>query len=364
MSLLQTYQEALQQKGFQADKAQKNAVQALQRLSDELGQFQSQRSSFMKRWFSKETAAPKGIYLWGGVGRGKSFLMDLFYQNIHLEKKTRLHFHEFMRGVHQALKGLKSQADPLDAVAKDLSQRYQLICFDEFHVSDIADAMILYHLLDALLKHEVSFVMTSNYAPDDLYPDGLHRERLLPAIELIKARMEVINVDAGVDYRVQSQALEQVYFHPHDEQVEQRLRRLFDHLSGSTKLDTELLIENRRIKSIAHGPEVVWFDFATLCGTARSQNDYLDLAQQFQYVMLSEIPAMTAAQASAARRFTWLVDVFYDHHVRLILSAACAPEALYTEGPFANEFERTVSRLHEMQTREYLHTGRRAVATF
>jgi len=363
MSILESYQQALAAKGYQADPAQEKAVHSLQRLADELLYYDQAKQSLVKRWFSKPTP-PQGIYLWGGVGRGKSFLMDLFYQSIDIQKKTRLHFHEFMRGVHQALKELKSQADPLDAVAKELSDRYHLICFDEFHVADIADAMILYNLLQALFRHEVCFIMTSNYAPDALYPDGLHRERLLPAIELIKDKMEVINVDAGVDYRVQSQALEQVYFTPHDEAVQARMQRLFNHLSGGHQLSPELEIENRTLSSIGRSNDVIWFDFQGLCETARSQNDYLDLAQRYKYVLLSEVPQMTAANASAARRFTWLVDVLYDHNVRLIISAARAPEELYTDGPFANEFARTVSRLHEMQTRAYLHGQQRAAATF
>lgn len=363
MTIFESYQQALKTKGYAPDAAQEKAVASLQRLADELHEYTVSKGSLLKRWFSKPIP-PKGIYLWGGVGRGKSFLMDLFYQAATTERKTRLHFHEFMRGVHQALKDLKSQADPLEFVARDLAQRYDLICFDEFHVSDIADAMILYHLLNALMQHEVCFIMTSNYAPDALYPDGLHRDRLLPAIALIKERMEVINVDAGVDYRVRSQNLEKVFFYPHNEAALTQLERLFAHLSGGQTLETTIEIENRSIDSIRRGDDVIWFDFATLCETPRSQNDYLDLAQQYQYVIVSEVPKMSPAQASAARRFTWLVDVFYDHNVRLILSAETAPEALYPKGPFANEFSRTVSRLHEMQTHAYLHSKQREIATF
>ena len=363
MTIIDSYQQALQAKGYQADAAQENAVASLQRLANEIENYQAAKQSLVKRWFAKPEP-PRGIYLWGGVGRGKSFLMDLFYQNIDIEKKTRLHFHEFMSGVHQALKELKSQSDPLDAVAKELSERYHLICFDEFHVSDIADAMILYNLLQALFKHEVCFIMTSNYAPDTLYPDGLHRERLLPAIDLIKERMEVINVDAGVDYRTKSQALEQVYFCPNDAEADRHLERLFNHLCGGHTLGSQLEVENRVLQSKGRGNDVVWFDFATLCETARSQNDYLDLAQKFKYVLLSDVPRMDERNASAARRFTWLVDVFYDHNVRLIISAEAQPDELYIKGPFANEFSRTASRLHEMQTRAYLHAQPRAAATF
>src|SRR5690625_4825617 len=264
MTIIESYHQALQAKGYQADSAQENAVTSLQRLADELQHYEAARQSLVKRWFSKPEP-PGGIYFWGGVGRGKRVVMDLFYQNIAIEKKTRLHFHEFMRGVHQALKELKSQSDPLDAVAKDLADRYHLICFDEFHVSDIADAMILYTLLQALFRHEVCFIMTSNYAPDALYPDGLHRERILPAIELIKKRMEIINVDAGIDYRVKTQALEKVYFYPHNEHALQMLQRLFKHLGGEQVSDNKIEIENRIITSVAHRSKAIWFDFATLC---------------------------------------------------------------------------------------------------
>src|SRR5690625_2355793 len=264
MTILENYKHALQEKGYQSDQAQEKAIVSLQRLADEITEFDSAKGSWVKRWFNK-SAAPKGIYLWGGVGRGKSFLMDLFYRSIPIEKKNRLHFHEFMRGVHHALKGLQNQPNPLDTVAKDLSERYHLICFDEFHVSDIADAMILYNLLDALFKHEVCFIMTSNYAPDALYPDGLHRERILPAIELIKKRMEIINVDAGIDYRVKTQALEKVYFYPHNEHALQMLQRLFKHLGGEQVSDNKIEIENRIITSVAHRSKAIWFDFATLC---------------------------------------------------------------------------------------------------
>lgn len=363
MTIIDSYRQALKEKGYQPDAAQENAITHLQRLADEIQTYQAAKQSLVRRWFSKPEP-PRGIYLWGGVGRGKSFLMDLFYKSIDIKKKNRLHFHEFMRGVHQALKDLKHQSDPLDVVAKDLAERYQLICFDEFHVSDIADAMILYNLLQALFRHEVCFIMTSNYEPDTLYPDGLHRERLLPAIDLIKERMEIINVDAGVDYRIKSQALEQVYFYPNDAKVEQHLEGLFKQLSEGHILDNQIEVENRVLHSKGRSDEVVWFDFATLCETPRSQNDYLDLAQSFKYVILSDVPRMDVANASAARRFTWLVDVFYDHNVRLIISAETEPDALYTEGPFANEFSRTVSRLHEMQTRAYLRAQHRAAATF
>lgn len=289
--------------------------------------------------------------------------MDAFYQSVPIKRKARLHFHEFMRGVHQQLNTLRGQADPLDSVAETIAQRYQVICFDEFHVSDIADAMILYKLLLGLFERGTCFVMTSNYQPHLLYPDGLHRDRILPAIRLIEERMDVLSVDAGIDYRRRS--LEQVpmYLTPLNEQTGAQLEAAFNRLSDSAPLEPVLVIENRELKTVARSGSVVWFDFETLCQGPRSQNDYLELASLFQTVILSDVPKMKARDASAARRFTWLVDVLYDHNVKLIISAECLPDELYTEGPMSTEFHRTISRLMEMQSKEYLESERRSAAT-
>src|SRR5699024_3172320 len=257
---------------------------------------------------------------------GKSFLMDAFYQSVPVKRKTRLHFHEFMRGVHQQLREVKGHADPLDEVAERLARRYRLICFDEFHVSDVADAMILYQLLLGLFERGTSFVMTSNYEPSTLYPDGLHRDRILPAIDLIYARMDVLNVDAGVDYRRQTLSSVKAYLTPLNDANHQALKNSFQRLSDTEPLEPVLLIEHREVPAIARSGSVVWFDFATLCGGPRSQNDYLVLAEQFQTVILSDVPQMGPRDASAARRFTCLIDVFYDHKVKLIMSAEVAPD--------------------------------------
>jgi cell division protein ZapE len=268
-----------------------------------------------------------------------------------------------MREVHRELEELKGQADPLDELARRIAKRYRLICFDEFHVSDIADAMILYRLLDKLFENRVQFVMTSNYDPDLLYPDGLHRDRMLPAIELIKAKLDVINVDAGVDYRQRTLAQVEVYHTPLGAASDKALRDAFARLAAVPDESPILRIEKRELKALRKADGVVWFDFATLCGGPRSQNDYLELASRFHAVVLSGVPQMSARMASEARRFTWLIDVFYDHKVKLLMSAAVAPEQLYTDGPMANEFARTVSRIVEMQSKEYLDSPRRIVDT-
>jgi cell division protein ZapE len=289
--------------------------------------------------------------------------MDSFYMIVPVQRKTRLHFHEFMREVHRELEELKGQADPLDELARRVAKRYRLICFDEFHVSDIADAMILYRLLDKLFENGVQFVMTSNYDPDTLYPDGLHRDRMLPAIELIKEKLDVVNVDAGIDYRQRTLAQVEVYHTPLGAAADKALRDAFARLAAVPDESPILHIEKRELKALRKADGVVWFDFATLCGGPRSQNDYLELASRFHAVILSAVPQMSARMASEARRFTWLIDVFYDHKVKLLMSAAVPPEELYVDGPMANEFTRTVSRIVEMQSKEYLDAPRRIVDT-
>jgi cell division protein ZapE len=300
--------------------------------------------------------------MWGGVGRGKSFLMDSFYSVVPVVRKTRLHFHEFMRSVHRQLDELKGIANPLDEVARKIARKYRLICFDEFHVSDIADAMILYNLLNALFDNGVSFVMTSNYQPDDLYPDGLHRDRMLPTIALLKSKLDVINVDAGTDYR--KRALEQVktYHYPLGAEADRELRHAFAAIAETADEDPVISIEGRELRSLRRAGGVVWFDFSTLCGGPRSQLDYLEIASRFHTVIVSGIPRMSAAMSSEARRFTWLIDVFYDHKVKLLMSAETEPEALYLHGTMANEFHRTASRIIEMQSREYMESERRDVS--
>ncbi|MGF6920435.1 cell division protein ZapE [Paraburkholderia sp. 40] len=362
MNVTEYYEKELQTRGYQSDPAQRAAVDRLQRCYEEWVAYKSRRSNALRKLIIHPDL-PRGVYMWGGVGRGKSFLMDSFYMIVPLHRKTRLHFHEFMREVHRELEELKGQADPLDELARRIAKRYRLICFDEFHVSDIADAMILYRLLDKLFENGVQFVMTSNYAPDTLYPDGLHRDRMLPAIELIKQKLDVINVDAGIDYRQRTLAQVEVYHTPLDAAAGKALRDAFARLAAVPDESPLLHIEKRELKALRRADGVVWFDFATLCGGPRSQNDYLELATRFHAVILSDVPQMSVRMASEARRFTWLIDVFYDHKVKLLMSAAVPPEQLYVDGPMANEFTRTVSRIVEMQSKEYLDTPRRIVDT-
>jgi len=360
MTFVSHLDEVLAARGFRLDPAQQAAADRLAELDQQWRAYKAQRSNAVTRLL-RRPPIPLGVYLWGGVGTGKSFLMDNFFAVVPLIRKTRLHFHEFMRGVHRELEEVKGTIDPLDEVARRTARRYRLICFDEFHVSDIADAMILHRLLLQLFDLGVGFVMTSNYPPDQLYPEGLHRDRILPAIELLKERLDVVAINSGIDYR--RLALERIdtYLTPLGPKAERRLQQAFEQVAEAADDDPVLIIEMRRIQARRRAGGVVWFEFAVLCGGPRSQNDYLELAARFHTVILSNVPAMSAGQASEARRFTWLVDVLYDHGVKLVLSAAAQPEALYTSGALANEFQRTASRLIEMQTRAYLEAPRRDV---
>ncbi|HTT10844.1 MAG TPA: cell division protein ZapE [Burkholderiaceae bacterium] len=360
MTFASHLETVLAARGFHLDPAQLAAADRLADLDARWRDYKAQRSNAVTRLL-RRPPIPRGIYLWGGVGTGKSFLMDSFFAAAPLIRKARLHFHEFMRGVHRELEEVKGTVDPLDEVARRTAHRHRLICFDEFHVSDIADAMILHRLLLQLFSLRVGFVMTSNYPPDQLYPEGLHRDRVLPAIELLKEQLDVIALDSGIDYRRRAMERIETYLVPPGPDAEARLQAAFERVAEADDDAPVMSIEGRRIRARRRAGGVVWFDFAVLCGGPRSQNDYLELAARFHTVVLSHVPAMSAGQASEARRFTWLVDVLYDHGVKLILSAAAQPEALYTAGALANDFRRTTSRLIEMQTKSYLETPRRDV---
>ena len=362
MSVRDFYERTLVERGYRADAAQLRAIDALQRCENEWADYKARRSNAVTKLL-RRPPIPRGVYMYGGVGRGKSFLMDCFFQSVPLVRKTRLHFHEFMREVHRELQDLKGIADPLDELGRRIARRFRLICFDEFHVADVTDAMILHRLLAALFANRVSIVTTSNFHPDELYPNGLHRDRILPAIELLKQHLEVINVDAGTDYRQRTLGSVLLYHTPLGPEADAAMTETFERLAETRDESPLLHIERRELHAERRAGGVVWFDFRTLCGGPRSQNDYLELASQFHTLLLSNVPEMPPRLASEARRFTWLVDVLYDRRVKLVLSAAVPPERLYTEGPLAHEFPRTVSRLVEMQSAEFLAQSRREVDT-
>ena len=335
------------------DHAQIAALVRLQRLADELTAFRAARQSTLKRLFSPPDV-PRGVYFHGGVGRGKSFLMDSFFATVPVKRKTRVHFHAFMRDVHVALAQVKDQPDPLLVVAEEIARKWRLVCFDEFHVSEIADAMILGRLLTALFEAGVVFVMTSNYAPDDLWPNGLTRDRFLPTIELIKEWLDVVELDAGVDYRLRALEHMPTWHVPAGALADAALARAFEAMRTGPDEDPRIEIEGRPLVARRRAGGVIWFDFKALCDGPRSQRDYLELARRFAVVVLSDIPVMGPDTADQARRFTWLVDILYDHRVKLIASAEAPAEALYVTGPNAHEFPRTISRLVEMRTRDYM----------
>ena len=362
MPVRELYLRTLAERGYTADAAQLGAIDALERCENEWVAYKSRRRNAISRLLVRPDV-PRGVYMHGGVGRGKSFLMDCFFNSVPLKRKTRLHFHEFMREVHRELADMHGTVNPLWVLGERMSRRFRLLCFDEFHVADITDAMILYRLLESLFAHRVSIVTTSNFHPDGLYPNGLHRERILPAIALLKDRLHIVNVDQGIDYRQRTLEQVEMYQTPLGERADAAMAAAFERLAEMKDEAPELHIEHRVLKARRRAGGVVWFDFRELCGGPRSQNDYLELAARFHTLLVSGVPQMSPRLASEARRFTWLVDVMYDRRVKLILSAEVEAEALYTEGPLAHEFPRTVSRLHEMRSAEFLALARRDVET-
>jgi cell division protein ZapE len=343
----------LASRGGRLDSAQLRAVERLQRLSDELQAFRNARSSTLKRLLASPDV-PRGVYLHGGVGRGKTLLMDAFYATVPVRRKTRVHFHAFMRDVHQALAKLKREEDPLATVAAGIAERHRLICFDEFHVADIADAMILGRLLDALFSLGVVFVLTSNYAPEALYPDGLQRQNFEPAIALLRKWLDVVEIDAGVDYRLRTLESRGIFHVPADAAAEYALAQTFDAMASGPDEPPALVVEGRPMHAKRRAGSTIWFTFDALCEGPRSQRDYLELARRFAVILVSGVPRMDRSRADAARRFTWLVDILYDHRVKLVLSADAPPEQLYVEGPNVQDFPRTVSRLAEMRSHGYM----------
>lgn len=366
---LARYQADLQKDGFQRDAAQEVAVRHLQRLYDELvaretsreaaaGVLQKLTGMFSKR---QPVAPVRGLYFWGGVGRGKTYLMDTFFEALPFERKMRAHFHRFMQRIHRELKMMGGQKDPLLLIAAKLAGETRVVCFDEFFVSDITDAMILGTLFEALFELGVVLVATSNIVPDELYKDGLQRARFLPAIALVKRHCLVVNVDGGIDYRLRTLEQAELYHSPLDAAADAGLRASFEALAPEPGLADQVLeIEGRPIRARMVADDVAWFDFAELCDGPRSQNDYIELAREYHAVLVGQVPQLGAGRDDQARRFINLVDEFYDRNVKLVLAAAVPLHELYAGGRLGFEFERTKSRLLEMQSHEYLAREHRA----
>lgn len=355
------YQSDLSRPDFVRDAAQAEAVAHLQRLYEDLtaAPVTLPKANLWQRLTGRAAEAPpasaRGLYFWGGVGRGKTYLMDTFYDCLPFDRKLRVHFHRFMVRVHDELQSLKGQADPLKVVAERLAQDARVICFDEFFVSDITDAMILGTLFEYLFGHGVTLVATSNIPPDELYRNGLQRARFLPAIALIKANCEVVNVDSGTDYRLRTLQQAEIYHYPLDTQANTNLEQYFTRLTNEAgHWGGHIEVNHRNLVVMAEGEGVLYIDFTELCCTARSQLDYIELARCYHTVLLANVLPMGGETDDAARRFIAMVDEFYERHVTLIISAAVPMAQLYGQGRLNFEFRRCLSRLTEMQSHEYL----------
>ena len=349
---------------FDADQARAaerlDALAAALRVPDG-GVLQTLRSRIS--WFPQgaERAAPRGLYLWGGVGRGKTLLMDAFHASLGAVRSEREHFYRFMRGIHGELALIKGRTDPLDLAAAHIAQRARVLCLDEFFVSDIADAMILAGLLRGLFRRGVVLVATSNTAPRDLYREGLQRQRFVPAIELIEAHVEILELDAGVDYRLRQLERAPTYLDSQAPETKGALEDRFAALAGGeVARDVALEIEGRPLHARAVGADIAWFDFRELCEGPRSQNDYIELARLYGTLFVTDVPQFTPVDEDAARRFIMLIDELYDRGVKVVVSAAAPPTQLYRGDRLQFEFERAASRLVEMQTQTYLAGSHRA----
>lgn len=359
MTPLERYQHDLDSGSLQPDAAQAEAVKRLQKVYEELTKSIPVEGGLLKKLFKRQepVAAPKGLYFWGGVGRGKTYLMDAFYDSLPFEQKMRVHFHRFMQMAHRKLKELAGQKNPLKVLAREMKADNRVICFDEFFVSDITDAMILGGLMEELFQLGVTLVATSNIVPDDLYKDGLQRQRFLPVIELLKQHTDVLNVDGGVDYRLRVLEQAEIYHFPLDGGANNSLMDSFMQLAPDLETITEgerVEIEGRALTTVRCGDDIVWFEFAELCDGPRSQNDYIEIARMYHAVLVSNVPVLGGSKDDQARRFINLVDEFYDRNVKLIISAEVPIVELYSGGRLAFEFERTQSRLLEMQSHDYL----------
>jgi cell division protein ZapE len=345
--------EAAQGHGYQLDAAQLRASDEFDRLYQDLVINEKNSRSLFRMWRRDQPA--HGIYLWGGVGRGKSFLMDAFYESVPIKQKTRTHFHRFMQNIHHRLRDLQGRMNPLRMVGIELATENRLLCLDEFHVTDIGDAMLMRHLLESLFVQGVSLVTTSNLRPDKLYENGLQRAQFLPAIDLINKYTTVVNLDGGTDYRLAMLEKAGVFHAPADARAEDAMLSTFGDVSGEPGQCADAIeIEGRMIKYVRLAQGAVWFEFQEICDGPRGQADYIELAKRFHTVLISHVPCFGRENANARRRFTWLVDEFYDRRVKLVLSADADLPALFSTADGGAEIDRTVSRLIEMRTRDYL----------
>jgi cell division protein ZapE len=359
--LRKRYDAELATQGFSADPAQQQALERLDLLRARLIRAERDQAATVQKLLrslrvSKPPAAVRGVYLWGSVGRGKTWLMDLFYQSLPFERRQRSHFHRFMQEVHAGLKRHAKKADPLAPVAADIAQKCRVLCLDELFVSDIADAMLLGGLFHRLSANGVTLVFTSNVPPQGLYRNGLQRQRFLPAIAHLEQNLDVVAVDGSVDYRLRQLIKARIYLDSADAATPAALQMIYDDLADDEADDgtRQITVLGRRIPVVRESDNVIWFEFAAICGGPRGQTDYIEIAREYQSVLVTGVPVLTAADDNDARRFIALIDEFYDRGVKLIVSAAAPPAALYRGERLKFEFERAASRLVEMQTKRYL----------
>ncbi len=353
----QKYLNDIQTDEFSEDPCQMQAVEMLDDLYHRILKAIDSKSFLkqLKDLFTDKKEPIIGLYFWGGVGRGKTYLMDMFYDSLPTNRKMRLHFHRFMHQTHEQLNLYKGQKNPLLLIADEISKKTNVICFDEFFVKDITDAMILGGLFEALFKRGVSLVATSNIPPERLYWNGLQRERFIPAIKLIQQHCEIVNLDNGIDYRLRTLEQADIFHCPHDDDAIKNLNNSFDHLATEEMpLASSIEIEHRMIETIRCAEGIIWFQFSAICESARSQTDYIELSRCYQTVIVSEIPQLDSKDDAAVRRFISLVDEFYERHVNLMITAEVELEEIYTGSLLAFEFKRTLSRLQEMQSVDYL----------
>ncbi|MGN5724612.1 cell division protein ZapE [Acinetobacter calcoaceticus] len=354
------YAEALASGQFMADEAQAQAVQELDRVWKELlNRYKASKKAF--RRFRRQTS-PKGVYMWGGVGRGKTWLMDQFYESVPFRRKTRMHFHHFMQHVHKELNKLSGQRNPLEIVADQIYKDAVVICFDEFFVSNVTDAMILSDLFQKLFVRGVTLIATSNIAPDGLYKNGIHRDRFLPTIEMVKKNCTILNVDAGVDYRLRVLKQAQLFKSPLSNEVQSWMAERFSALTHTQAHSQEpIVINNRVVETLGHTEDVLWCEFSELCFKPRSPADFIEIANIYNTVLVSNVPHLTDFLSEGTRRFIYLVDEFYDRGVKLLLTSQDSIIDIYQGEKLAFEIERTRSRLLEMQSDEYLHSEHRHI---
>ena len=349
---LAIYESLITDGGYKSDPAQAKAIEELDRIWVELTAHPV--SGWWTRIRGKQRQPVEGLYMWGGVGRGKTWLMDVFFESLPGKGKLRIHFHRFMARIHTALKGKQSTRDPLPEIALEWASQYRVLCFDEFFVSDIADAMLLGGLFQALFAEGVTLIATSNVAPDELYRSGLQRAKFLPAIESLKENCLTLHVDGERDFRLRLLQRSEIFLQPLDNHAEVALGKAFETMSAGCSLDTHLEINGRSLNARQRGDGIIWFSFGALCDLPTSTSDYIEIARAFNTVLLSDVPLMDESNADATRRFINLIDEFYDRNVKMLISAAGSIDNLYCGNRLAFEFQRTASRLTEMQSNDYL----------